>query len=40
MLQDFTNAYVHLRYAALAPSEATHFQQQLNHSLRTARIRI
>jgi protein-glutamine gamma-glutamyltransferase len=40
ILQDFTNAYVHLRYAALAPSEATRFQQQLNHSLRTARIRI
>ena len=40
MLQDFTNAYVHLRYAALEPSDATRFQQQLNHSLRTARTRI
>jgi hypothetical protein len=40
ILKDFTNAYVHLRYAALAPSEATRFQQQLAHSLRTARVRI
>jgi len=40
MLEDFTSAYVRLRYAAPDPTNAARLQHQLQHALRKARMRI